>query len=284
MDALPPLSPGPLGRLEEIAHRLAWLQRRERPEVTRKRLLLFAGSHGATPDAEGVTPGEHTARRVLSFMEGGEAVNIVARKGGIGLRLVDVGVDAALPVLDETCYVERRIRPRGFGGRLTPVERAAAMEAGREQVRAASGDGIHLLGVGRLGVGGAEVAFTLVGQLGLVPASKPVAPLAALERSGGHELAAIAGAVLEAWVQRIPVVLDGFSATAGAAAAFALEPRAQEVCFFAHTSVEPRHAPLLEALQAQALFDLALGSEEGVGAALAIHLMELAARVRAEGG
>jgi len=42
-------------------------------------------------------------------------------------------------------------------------------------------------------------------------------PLEALRRVGGREFAAIAGAILAARMQKIPVLLDGFAATAAAA-------------------------------------------------------------------
>src|SRR5260370_10181756 len=68
--------PGSLGRLEEIANRLAAIQRTVTPCVTNKRIYVVAGDHGVT--AEGVTayPREVTARMVDNFRSGGAATNV----------------------------------------------------------------------------------------------------------------------------------------------------------------------------------------------------------------
>ena len=91
-------------------------------------------------------------------------------------------------------------------------------------------------------------------------------PFELLRRLGGHELAAIAGAVLAARMGRVPVVLDGFTATAAAAALYALDPRALDHCVVAHVSAEPGHRKLLDHIDKRALFDLGMRLGEGSGA------------------
>src|SRR5690348_738883 len=88
--------PGSLGRLEEIANRLAAIQRTVTPRVTTKRIYVVAGDHGVTAEGVSAYPREVTAQMVDNFLRGGAAINVLARSGGIEVRVVDAAVDAAL--------------------------------------------------------------------------------------------------------------------------------------------------------------------------------------------
>lgn len=104
-------------------------------------------------------------------------------------------------------------------------------------------------------------------------------PLEALRRVGGREFAAIAGAILAARYQRIPVLLDGFVACAAAAVLSRLAPGALDHCLAAHASGAPAHARLLDALGKTPLLETGIELEEGAGAALAIGLVKSAVAV-----
>ena len=67
-------------------------------------------------------------------------------------------------------------------------------------------------------------------------------PLEVLRRLGGREIAAIAGAILAARLQRIPVILDGYVTTAAAAILHACDPDAIDHCLAGHVSAEGAHA------------------------------------------
>jgi nicotinate-nucleotide--dimethylbenzimidazole phosphoribosyltransferase len=97
-----------------------------------------------------------------------------------------------------------------------------------------------------------------------------------LRRLGGLELAAIAGAVMAARLGRVPVVLDGFAATAAAAALFAIDPRALDHCIVAHLSAEPGHRVLLERLGQRPLFDFGMRLGEASAATLVLGLLKAA--------
>ncbi|TPN83541.1 nicotinate-nucleotide--dimethylbenzimidazole phosphoribosyltransferase, partial [Mesorhizobium sp. B1-1-5] len=103
-------------------------------------------------------------------------------------------------------------------------------------------------------------------------------PLEVLRRLGGREFAAIAGAILAARMQKIPVLLDGVAATAAAAVLHAANPAALDHCLLAGLSPEPAHAQAAERLGLRPLLDLGVGHGEGVGAALAAGLIKAAAR------
>src|SRR5262249_9602419 len=93
---------------------------------------------------------------------------------------------------------------------------------------------------------------------------------------GGFEIAAMAGVCLAGAALRIPVVVDGFIATAAAAVAREIPPRLVEPLFFSPKSAEGGHPQVVEALGARPLLELDLRLGEGTGAALAMNLIEAA--------
>ena len=96
--------------------------------------------------------------------------------------------------------------------------------------------------------------------------------LAALAAVGGRELAAMAGAIAAARHRRIPVLLDGFIATAAAAVLDRTVAGALDHCVAGHLSDEAAHGRLLRALGKEPLLALGLRLGEASGATLAIPI------------
>ena len=101
-------------------------------------------------------------------------------------------------------------------------------------------------------------------------------PLGAAMALGGRELVAILGATLAARVHGIPVLLDGFTATAAAAPLACLAPGGLDHALVAHVSAEAGHRALIEALGQIPLLDLGMRLGEASGAALAIPILRAA--------
>jgi nicotinate-nucleotide--dimethylbenzimidazole phosphoribosyltransferase len=110
----------------------------------------------------------------------------------------------------------------------------------------------------------------------------PRDPLDVLAKVGGFEIGGLAGLVVGAARFGIPVVCDGFIATAGALVACELAPAARPYLFSSHRSVEAGHRYMLDRLGLEPLLDLRFRLGEGTGAALAMGLMEAATRILAE--
>ncbi len=138
--------------------------------------------------------------------------------------------------------------------------RAGGTGAGRTAVRVAGGD---------LAGAAGDTAAVLAGA----------DPIDVLAQVGGLEHAAIAGFVLGAAAERVPVVLDGVIAGSAALVAVALAPDAREFCVAGHRSAEPGHAVALRHLALRPLVDLDLRLGEGTGALLALPLVQSAVRV-----
>ena len=85
--------------------------------------------------------------------------------------------------------------------------------------------------------------------------------------------------MLAAAADRIPVVVDGFIATAGALIAAALAPAAVPYMIAGHRSAEPGHDAALAQLGLTPLLDLGMRLGEGTGAVLAMSLVDASARI-----
>jgi nicotinate-nucleotide--dimethylbenzimidazole phosphoribosyltransferase len=311
---------GSLGVLENIAVRLASLQLSLEPRLTRKRICIYAGTHGITAEGVSAYPGEVTAQMVLNFLQGGAAINVLARHGGIDLHIIDTGVDADWPdeIANKQNFFIRSIRrgTRNFLNEpamsLEECERAIGI--GREQVEGAHTDGVEVLGIGEMGIGNTTAASCLLAVLcGFSPAeavgrgtgvsdavlarkvevvSRAIDRHAAgasgelglywLQAVGGFEIAAMTGSILAAAEISLPLVVDGFIATAAAAVAFQINPQSRDVCFFSHRSDEQAHGKALLALGVEPLLDLKMRLGEGTGAALALPILEAAAKLLCE--
>jgi len=110
----------------------------------------------------------------------------------------------------------------------------------------------------------------------------PRDPVDILAKVGGTEIGGIAGLILGAAAQRIPVVVDGFISTAGALIAWSMEPSVRDYIFAAHSSVEIGHKVMLDAMGLRPILDLDLRLGEGTGAALAMIMIEAGLKIYLE--
>jgi nicotinate-nucleotide--dimethylbenzimidazole phosphoribosyltransferase len=300
--------PGSLGRLEEIANRCAAIRESLAPTAARPRIVIFAADHGVCAEGVSAYPQEVTAQMVANYLRGGAAINALARVGDIELKVVDIGVAAAIGALDG--LIGRRVAAgtRNFcvEPAMTEAEMHAALETGIQLAAEAAGEGCDLLGFGEMGIGNTTAASAIAAALTSLPVEKVVgrgtgvddeglarkrraierglalhapllrSPLGILQCVGGLEIAAMCGFCLGAAAQRLPVVMDGFIATAAAALALRLCPAAAGYLFAAHRSVEPGHASLLASIGQEPLLDLGMRLGEGTGAALAMGIVQAA--------
>lgn len=306
--------PGSLGRLEEIGNRLAAIQQRVTPNVTRKRIYVVAADHGVTAEGVSAYPSEVTAQMVDNFLTGGAAINVLGRQGDIDVRIVDAGVDADLASRSGLINV-KNLRGTGNFARGPAMSRSEAerlIVAGIDLARAAKADGIQLLGIGEMGIGNTTAASAVTAALTREdPASltdrgtgvdderlahkieiirrslavnepDPNDAIDVLTKVGGAEIAVMMGVVIGAALTRTAVIADGSISTAAAALAVSLCPNTVGYLFLAHRSVERGHAALIALIGLEPLLDLKMRLGEGTGAALAMHIVDASARLLSE--
>lgn len=282
---------GSLGRLETLAEWLAGWSGKGRPKVTRPIVAIFAANHGVAEKGVSAFPSSVTRQMVENFSAGGAAINQICIAHDLGLKVFDLALDMPTPdITEEDAFDEPNC--------------AATMAFGME----AAAGGADLLCIGEMGIANTTVAAAVLAALfggdpaewvgpgtgvdddgmarkraAVTQAVNRIAgtkdPLEVLRRVGGREIAAMAGAVVAARLQRIPVIVDGFVATAAVAVLHAMDPRALDHCLFAHVSAEPAHRRALDAMGKTALLDLGMRLGEGTGAALAAGIVKAAAQV-----
>ncbi len=227
---------------------------------------------------------------VENFAAGGAAINQICVTHDLGLKIFDLALD--YPTGDITCEAA-----------LSERDCAATMAFGMEAIAG----GTDLLCIGEMGIGNTTIAAAInlalyggeaedwvgpgTGSHGEILQRKIAAvktavefhrdhlndPLEILRRLGGREIAAMAGAILAARVERIPVLIDGYVATAAAAILKAANPSALDHCLVGHVSGEPGHLKAIEKLGKTPLLALGMRLGEGTGAALAAGIVKAAA-------
>jgi len=296
---------GALGRLEALAVQLAGLQGRARPAVDHVHIAVFAADHGVTAEGVSAFPPTVTVEMIRNFARGGAAISVLATRLGAALEVVDVGTatDYELP---EGVRRERAARGTGNLRRepaMGPDTRKAAEASGAASVARAAAGGAELFVGGEMGIGNTTAATALACALLDTPAAELAGPgtgldargiahkiaiidaalarhggdcanaIDALERLGGLEIAALAGAYQACGEQGIPALVDGFIASVAALTALRREPALAPWLLFAHRSGEPGHARVLAAMDAVPLLDLGMRLGEGSGAATAVPLL-----------
>jgi nicotinate-nucleotide--dimethylbenzimidazole phosphoribosyltransferase len=110
----------------------------------------------------------------------------------------------------------------------------------------------------------------------------PADPIDVLAKIGCAEIGGIAGLIIGAAANKIPVVIDGFISTAGALIAYLIEPKTRDYMFAAHMSQEVGHRALLNRIGLAPILDLDLRLGEGTGAALAMLVIEAGLKIYKE--
>ena len=302
---------GSLGRLEEIAARLVALREEDRPRCRKKAIFTMAADHGVTDEGVSAYPKAVTRQMVLNFLAGGAAINVLGRHGGIDVVVVDIGVDGDFEELAGlvSAKVARGSSNMARGPAMSEAELLSAIGVGVELAAWAEKQGYTLIGTGEMGIGNTTAASAITSVLTGKPVAQvtgrgtgldepglkrkievleralavnrpdPSDPLEVLRKVGGLEIAGLTGLVVGAAARRVPVVIDGFISTSAAAIACALEPKIRPFIFAGHKSSEPGHAALLEFIGETPLLDLQMRLGEGTGAALAMSVIEAAAKI-----
>jgi nicotinate-nucleotide--dimethylbenzimidazole phosphoribosyltransferase len=305
---------GSLGGLERLAVRIASIQRSESPALGTPVVIVCAADHGVAAEGVSAFPASVTAQMVANYAAGGAAVSVLARHAGARLVVVDCGVAEPLPVAG---VLDRRLGAGTAsmlrGPAMTREQAIQALETGialaEEQL-----DGAGVVALGEMGIGNSTAAAALTCALtGAAPAEacgrgtglddeglarKVDVVTRALEASGtsrseldaihvlaavgGFELGVLAGIAIGAAGRNVPVLVDGYPASAAVLVAAALAPALPRSLIAAHRSSEPGHAIVLDALGLHPLLDLELRLGEGSGAALALPLLGAALAILEE--
>ncbi|MDF9393629.1 MULTISPECIES: nicotinate-nucleotide--dimethylbenzimidazole phosphoribosyltransferase [Methylococcus] len=305
--------PGSLGRLENLAARLAAMQGSGRPSLERIWISVFAGDHGVAEEGVSAFPQSVTREMCRVFTAGGAAISVLARQIGAVLEVVDAGV--AGPLASPGLVDARAGNGTANFTRqpaMSEAQRDRALAAGAEAVSRAKRYGALLFIGGEMGIANTTSAAALACALLGVGPERLAGPGTGLDGAGirhkcevietalrvhgealrdpaeilrhlgGFEIAALTGAYLAAAAASLPVLVDGFITTVAALLAVRMHPVCAEWFLYAHRSAEPGHRLVLEALGAEPLIDLGMRLGEGSGAAVVVPLLRAACALHNE--
>ncbi|WP_142416797.1 nicotinate-nucleotide--dimethylbenzimidazole phosphoribosyltransferase [Bartonella massiliensis] len=288
---------GTLGKLGDIAVWYAGWRGTEKPIVTRPLVAIFSGNHGIVEENVTPFPQSMTQKMVENFASGGAAINQICIAYDLGLKIFDLALEYPTMNITKDAAMDER-------------NAAATMAFGMESIAG----GTDLLCIGEMGVGNTTIAsalcFALFGgeveewignnmgadgdfyQRKIAAVKTAIAlhkehfndPFEIMRRLGGREIAAMVGAILAARMEKIPVILDGFVATAAAAILYKMHPRALEHTLVGHVSSKTAHRKLLKTIGKKPLLDLEIGLGEGAGAAMAAGIVKAAVLTHAQMG
>jgi len=302
---------GSLGRLEELSVQIAGITRDLTPQIKDKSILVMAADHGVAREGVSAFPAEVTPQMVLNFLSGGAAINVLAHLVGARVVVVDVGVNHEFD--PEVGLLDFKVAPgtanMATGAAMTREQAIASIEAGIQAMQLEVDWGVDLVGTGDMGIGNTTASSAITAALTGLPVAQVTGrgtglndaqltakvatieralelnrpnvsdPLDLLAKVGGFEIGGIAGVILGAAANRVPVIIDGFISGAGALIAAGLNPTATSYMIAAHSSVEIGHRAILAKLGLEPLLDLNLRLGEGTGAALAMNIVEGAVRI-----
>lgn len=305
--------PGSLGKLEEIACRLVGATGEMWPDLSRKAVIVMAADHGVCEEGISAFPQEVTGQMVLNFLNGGAAVNVLARQAGADVYCVDIGVKSDV---QGSGLINRKVKHgtdnMAVGPAMKRDEAVMAMMAGVHLVEELYNQGYRLFATGEMGIGNTTASAAVVSVLTDLPPEETVGrgtgiddtgrlrkvevvkraiavnrpdnadAIDVVAKVGGLEIAGLIGVIIGAAANGCPVVIDGYISSAAALAAVRITSLVKPYLFASHLSQEQGHAKLLEALELSPLLHLDMRLGEGTGAVLSFSLLDASLKLMQE--
>ncbi len=302
--------PGSLGVLEELALQLSGIYGDPMPKIGKKAIIVMGGDHGIVEEGVSAFPPIVTTLMMPQFPNGVAGVSVLARHAGATVTAVDIGV--ASPV-DHPGVLNKKIKPgtdnMAKGPAMSREEAVKSLEVGIETAIEEIKKGASVLGTGDMGIGNTTPSSAILAVLGgfspeqvtgrgtgindealrnkasiiakVIEINQPDKndPIDVLAKVGGLEIGGIAGIILAAAANRVPVVVDGFISSAGALIAGRLAPKSVGFMVPSHCSAEQAHRSMLETIGLRPMLDMKMRLGEGTGAALAMTLMDASIKI-----
>ena len=304
---------GSLGRLEELALKIGWIQQTLSPELHKPHNILFAADHGIIEEGVTVSPKEVTWQQLGHFSRGGAGINFLCHQHGFELVLVDAGVDYDIPTGHG--IIDRKMR-RGTsnflkGPAMSKEELNECITRGAGIVDMVHQKGCNIVSFGEMGSGNTSPSSMWMSIFTGIPIADCIGAGAGLDNAGiqhklevlskamdnyhgdgtmedkmawfgGFEMAMAVGGMLRAAELGMIVLVDGFIMTSCMAAASYFYPEVLNYAIFGHQGDEAGHKLMLQTLGVQGLLHLGLRLGEGTGAVCAYPILQSAVNMMNE--
>lgn len=305
---------GSLGILEDLAVQIAGITGNPLPCITEAVILTMAADHGVVAEGVSLYPQEVTRQMVFNFLNGGAAINVLARMVNARVIIVDMGVKGGFPPADgmQCKMIDFGTQNMCRGPAMTPVQAMDSIQAGIDIVESEINRGLDILATGEMGIGNTSAASAIISAMTRIPVSEvtgrgtgvgdeqlqhkikviekaltinkpdPDNALDVLSKVGGFEIGGLTGAIIACAANRIPVLVDGFISGSAALIATGICPQAGDYLIASHRSAENGHSVCLKHLKLSPLLDLSMRLGEGTGAAIGIFLAQAAVNLHTQ--
>lgn len=298
---------GSLGVLEKLALQAGLVFQSEAPKIEKPTIVVFAADHGIASHGVSAYPQEVTRQMVETFLKGGAAISVFCKQNNIELKIVDAGVNYDFPT--HTSIVNKKIA-KGTQSFLTTSamsqdEMNLCFQYGAEVVNEIYTRGSNCVGFGEMGIGNTSTASVLMSVITKIPIqdcvgkgtgvmneklnnkieilSKAIATYNGennlddlISYFGGFEILQMAGGMLQAYQNKMLILVDGFISTVAFLIAYQKNSAIKQNAIFSHCSEEKAHVDLLNYLQVEPILSLNMRLGEGSGCAVAFPIIQSA--------
>jgi len=298
---------GSLGRLEDLALQIGWIQQTLTPSLHKPHNILFAADHGIVEEGVSKSPKEITWQQVLHFLKGGAGVNFLCHQHHFQLDIVDAGVDydfdQNLAIWDQK--VAKGTHNYRYESAMSDEQMELCLQRGAEVVSHVHNQGCNVVSFGEMGIGNTSSSSIWMHYFAQIPLQQCVGAGSGLNNAGiqhkyqvlqeaienytgdrtphdiiryfgGFEMVMAIGGMLRAAELGMVILIDGFIMTNCILAASQLHPEVLSYAIYGHSGDEIGHQLVLNHLKAQPLLQLNLRLGEGTGAICAYPILESA--------
>ena len=278
-----------LGKLEDMAVRLAGITETVKPRQIKKAVVVVAGDTAV--DKENETGGKQSLLEFRALAKGLAPVSAVARMMEIPLYLIDAGLESDTTGI-EGALVKKVIKGTHRGNRAMTREQAAeAITLGMSVARSLAAQGVNAVGLGSIGERAMLSALGVTAaimkdelqknakQNGISIEIKEIGdlsedPVEFLGKVGSAEIAVLFGLVVQAAKEKMAIVFD--NAVTGAAVLAAVEtyPVINEYVFPSASYEEPVHQMQMKRLGMKPFLHYDFTLAEGFGSAMGLSLLD----------
>ncbi|MGH4052446.1 MAG: nicotinate-nucleotide--dimethylbenzimidazole phosphoribosyltransferase [Clostridium sp.] len=298
---------GSLGEIENIIAKMAGITGLVHNKINKKNVVILCADNGVVEEGVSNCPKSVTATVTNNFTKEITGVYVLSKFARSDITVVDVGVDADF---NNPKIINKKIAYGTMnmmkGPAMTRAQTIKAIEVGIETIDDLVCKGYDLFGTGEMGVGntatsaailsvfsGLEVEMSVGKGSGItqeqfinkklvikksIQLNKPDKNdvIDVLSKVGGFDIAGLCGCFLAAAKNRVPIVIDGFIASAAALCAYKLNPLVIGYIFASHLSAEPGATFIMNEIGLKPMLNLNMRLGEGSGCPLAFNIIEAA--------
>lgn len=296
---------GSLGRLEDIAIKLAGITGKVKNKINKKCIVIMSSDNGVVEEGVASAPQSVTLAQTINFSRGLTGVATLAKENNTDLMVVDIGVNTDKKIPGA---IDRKIRKGtsniAKGQAMSYDECIRAISIGVEMAKKAYDDGYSILGVGEMGIGNTTTSSSVLVSLTGCSIEEAVGKGAGITKEafekkkwvvseairvnkpnekdiidviskvGGFDIAGMVGVFLGAAYYKVPVVIDGFISAVAALAAVRLNPLVKEYLISSHCSKEIGYNIAMKEMMLEPMLNLDMRLGEGSGCPIAFSIVE----------